>query len=340
MTEVIKELIFEEQIRKEEGSDFSTLFLRGDDSLSAFLGQGGVSSEKEFVKFILSRMDRKEAERIEKGLIIPPADFGCSVCSVKGENGGYLFGRNFDLRHCGMMILKSEPKNAYASISTLSPDFLLLKPGEKLTDPKYDAFVKTAALYIPMDGMNEMGLCAAVNKIQDDVIINQNDPGKINHMAGTLIRHLLDRAADVDEALKILENTNFRMARGYFVHFTVADAKGHCICAEYIDNRLHIVEEAHVVTNHYLTQGEKFGIGTDQSHIRYRTLCDIIRGKEERNERFAHGDLKQALVSVAKKNFPEDGERFTEWSIVFDQSEHSACFYRREDFEHGFVASI
>ena len=329
----------EEQLTRFEEGDFSSVLIRGDDSLSAFLERGGASTVGELHSFILSCMDEDEIRAIADGLTGIPGAGGCSVCSVKGAFGGRLFGRNFDFRRSNLMIVKSEPKTGYASIAAVNPDFLLLRSGEDIHAPRYEKLLRLAAVYLPMDGMNEKGLCAAVNKIRDEVVVDQKEEGKTDQLASTLIRTLLDRAGNAKEALEILKETNMHTASGYLVHFTIADAEGHSFCAEYIDNRLSIVESS-VVTNYYLTPGDKYGIGTKQSHLRYETLSRIISKKESIKEGFSRDDLKNALAKVAKSNYPAEGELYTEWSAVYDQSDLSVCYYRREDYEKGYVFSV
>ena len=57
-----------------------------------------------------------------------------------------------------------------------------------------------------------------------------------------------------------------------------------------------IVTETNVITNHYLSQGEKFGVGTEESHYRYNQLMSMsnnvngVMGMEE---------LKESMKSVS-----------------------------------------
>ena len=53
------------------------------------------------------------------------------------------------------------------------------------------------------------------------------------------------------------------------------DADGRSVAVEYVDNEM-IVTETPVVTNFYLADGEKQGIGTAQSHTRYEILIQTL----------------------------------------------------------------
>lgn len=91
--------------------------------------------------------------------------FGCSTLAVKDENGNSLFGRNFDWNTCDAMIIQNLPEQGYASISTVNMDFITVSGISLSSLP--DEIQALAALYAPLDGINEMGLAVSVNMIQD-----------------------------------------------------------------------------------------------------------------------------------------------------------------------------
>lgn len=63
---------------------------------------------------------------------------------------------------CEAWVVSSKPETGYASISTVNMDFIG-SVASKLPDS-----VRTiVALYAPLDGMNEKGLCVSVNRIDD-----------------------------------------------------------------------------------------------------------------------------------------------------------------------------
>ncbi len=335
MKAIIQKIEPGEHITRNPEGHFSSVLIRGDDTFKDFLAQGGAADITSLRRFILSKLDREYVEEIASGLMLHSRNGGCSVCNVRSDRGGYLFGRNFDFQRSNMLIVKSEPVTGYASLSTVNPDFIGMRTGQSIFDEKYERLLRLMAVYMPVDGMNEKGLCVSVNKIRDEEITQQTHPGRTDQTASTLLRTMLDCAEDVDEAVEILERTNYHSFEGGVLHFAVADAKGRSVCVEYIDNLLHIIDSP-VVTNFYLTEGEKHGIGTYQSQLRYRKLCDTIREKDLKNEGFSREELKKALSSVAKSNYKVDGELYTEWSVIYDRNELSAQYYRREDYEHGY----
>ena len=238
----------------------------GDYGFDEFLAQGGTSSDAEVVSFLM------ESGMADFGnLLFGGNPFGCSTLAVKDEDGNSLFGRNFDWNTCHAMIIQNLPAHGYASLSTVNMDFIKVS-GIRLSSLP-DEIQALAGLYAPLDGVNEKGLAVSVNMIQDSDTIAQ-DTDRPDITTTTAVRLLLDRAASVEEAIDLLSGYDLHASFGYMVHFAVADREGSSVVVEYINNEM-LVTKTPVVTNFYLAEGEKNGIGTQQSHERYGILCAL-----------------------------------------------------------------
>ena len=92
-----------------------------------------------------------------------------------------------------------------------------------------------------------------------------------------------------------------------------------------------LVTETKVVTNHYLSEGEKQGIGSNQSHIRFDTLSAYSGPADDL-------DVRDMLESVAQKNYPQTDGSYekTMWSIVYCPEGRCADFYFAENYEHSY----
>ncbi len=305
----------------------SAVRYEGNYGFDEFLSRGGASGDEEVIEFLtknlLGNLDLEFADDI----------FGCSTITARNADEGILFGRNFDWNSCDAMVVLAYPENAYASISTVNMDFIRQGAGG-MTDLalKADEVRTTAALYGPLDGMNEKGLAVSVNMIQDSDTIDQNTE-KPDLTTTTAIRLLLDQAETVEEALELLGRYDMHASMGMMVHFAIADALGNSVAAEYIGNEM-IVTETPVVTNFYLSEGKKYGIGTKQSHERYEILMNCLK----ENPVMDGIDVRNALDQVSKDNFGEFES--TEWSIVFHLSEGKADYYHRENYTHGYTFSL
>ena len=94
------------------------------------------------------------------------------------------------------------------------------------------------------------------------------------------------------------------------------------------------VTETSVVTNFYLAEGSKEGIGSQQSHERYQALEDKLGS----TALFDEAAMAETLESVSKRHF-NDGET-TEWSQIMDQQAGTVTYFHREDFSQAFVFQI
>ncbi|MCH5267391.1 MAG: linear amide C-N hydrolase [Lachnospiraceae bacterium] len=306
---------------------FSTVKYSGDYKLNEFLEQGGASTDAEVMRFLTEHLFSGVS-----GLKYSGDVFGCSTISVKSPDGNYLFGRNFDWdSSCEALVVSSVPEGGYTSLSTVNMDFIAAGAGMDLGQLS-DQMQTVAALYAPLDGMNEKGLCVSVNMIQDSATIKQNT-NKPDITTTTAVRLLLDLAADVDEALKLLKQYDMHASMGMMVHFALADAGGRSVVVEYIGNEM-VVIDTPVVTNFYLASGEKYGVGTKQSHTRYEILTELL----EKNDTMEMQDVKDALDSVSKDNFGE--YESTEWSIVYDQGSGAVLYYHRENYGKAYPFQV
>ena len=305
---------------------FSAVRYDGDYSFDQFLEQRGAESDQDVLNFLNHTVFGKDY-----GLKIGGDAFGCSTLSVKKADGGYLFGRNFDWQSCDALVVTAYPDNGYASISTVNLDFI--KQGAGFASYfMSDEVMSTAALYAPLDGMNEKGLCVSVNMIQDSATISQNT-GKPDITTTTAIRLMLDKAASTEEALTLLRQYDLHASMNYMIHFAIADSEGNSVAVEYINDEM-IVIETPILTNFYLAEGDKNGIGTQQSHTRFEILAKTL----EENSDMTVPEVRDTLDSVSKDNFNE--YESTEWSIIFDQSALSAIYYHRENYETGYFFQL
>ena len=301
---------------------FSAVRYDGDYSFDQFLEQGGAGSDQDVLRFLTETVFGKDY-----GLQMGGDAFGCSTISVANTDGGYLFGRNFDWQACDALVVTAYPKDGYASISTVNLDFI--KQGVGFASHfMSDEIMTIAALYAPLDGMNEKGLCVSVNMIQDSATIRQNTD-KPDITTTTAIRLMLDKAATTEEALTLLKQYDLHASMNYMVHFAIADSEGNSAAVEYINDEM-VVIETPVLTNFYLAEGEKNGIGTQQSHTRFEILT---KTREEKSD-MTIPEVRDMLDSVSKDNFNE--YESTEWSIVFDQLALTAIYFHREDYETGY----
>ena len=298
----------------------------GDYGFDGFLSQGGASSDSAVADYLISFLSHG-FYKIESS--VQTGEFGCSTICVKDEQGTVYFGRNYDWEACRAMIVHTKPTDGYESISTCCLDFLGFSESYTPDGSMMDRMQTLAAIYVPLDGMNEKGLVVADLMAGDNEQTHQRT-GKPGLTTTTAIRLLLDKAADVDEALALLRQYDMNSSIGSAHHLSIADASGRSVVVEYVGGKM-LVTETNVVTNHYLADGEKQGIGSEQSHTRFDTLSAHTGPADEMG-------VRDLLESVAQKNYPQkDGSREkTMWSIVYCLDGRCADFYFAENYGHSY----
>lgn len=297
----------------------------GDYGFQGFLEHNGASSDEQVLDYLMENVVDISGLDVIKGM------FGCSTIQTENAQHDILFGRNFDWVNSNALIIESHPQDAYASISTVNLDFI--QNGSSVSfDLLPDDVLAKVAMYAPLDGMNEKGLAISVNMIQDFDVIEQNEKQQ-DLTTTTAIRLVLNQAANVEEAIALLADYNLHSSMDLMIHFAIVDALGNRVVVEYINNEMKVID-APVVTNFYLSEGEKQGIGTSQSHERYNILMDLL----DNHETMDMEQVKDALNRVSKNNFGEFES--TEWSIVYNLNQKEIHYYHRENFDQRYVFHI
>ena len=320
--DAMQSIMFTDRIEELEAG-LSVVAFEGDDLFTAFLEAGGAQSDAQVASFLTAKLLTGEGSVELNGQF-----FGCSTLSAQTPEGQRLFGRNFDWNHCNALIVRSTPEHGYASVSTVNTDFISASGVPMGLLPH--GIRALIGLYAPLDGMNAAGLAVSVNMIQDNATIAQ-ETDKPDLTTTTTVRLLLNQAATVDEAIGLLTAYDLHASMGMMVHFAIADKAGRSVVVEYIDNEM-VVTETPVVTNFYLSEGEKNGVGTQQSHERYEQLMRLDSAA------LTMDAMRDAMDSVSKDNF--GGFESTEWSIVMNQRTGEMRYFHREDYENGYVVQL
>lgn len=313
-------------------NDTKVVLNKGSDGVNSFLKSGGASSITDTLLYL-----GKNIAGFHYSAPSPKTYDACTAFQVKNKDGGYYFGRNFDYTPCDALIILNEPKEGYKSISTADTNFItdaLKGYGHYIPDD----LMKKIGLYMPLDGLNEKGVGVSINMIDSPEIIDQ-DTGKTDQICVTAARTILDKAANVDQAIQILKDSDFHTWKGFMVHLFISDAQGHHVTAEWYDNQLHITE-TDVITNFYVTPGPKYqgnekDEGSDTSHIRYETVRKLLDQYPEQSAL----DVRDTLSATNKVNFPNTTST-TEWSVVYDQQNLTATYYRQRDYKQAYVISL
>ncbi len=237
---------------------------------------------------------------------------GCTAFVVKNESGDILFGRNFDFLYAPSLQLYTAPNNGYASVSTVNLAFAGYS-GDNLPDGSFfNTFLTLAAPFLPFDGMNEKGLAIALLAVpRAEVPYN---PDKITLNTTTAIRLVLDKAATVEEAIELLKQYNIYFSGGIECHYLIADASGHSVIVEYVNQELCVVEsetEYQIASNFIAYNGLNIGEGFTEFE-RYDRVQNAI---EENNGMLEVSGAIQLLADVGV--FDGDIDKL-QWSVLYN----------------------
>ena len=115
----------------------------------------GAATDDELVSFV--------TKQILKGVSFDVnPDGACSTFVATNLEDESLFGRNFDYVHSIGLIVRTQPKNGYESISLVNLNHLGLSLENMPTKNFINRVITLAAPYAPLDGMNERGLAIGV----------------------------------------------------------------------------------------------------------------------------------------------------------------------------------
>ncbi|MER7420099.1 C45 family peptidase [Micromonospora peucetia] len=225
--------------------------------------------------------------------------FGCSLFAAAGDPDRPLFARNFDWDANPALVLRTDPPDAYASISVVDMSYLGVGG-----DPAGDRRLLDAPL-LPFDGMNERGL--AVGLAADDGARADPDPGKATVGSVRILRLVLDRAATVDEAVAVFERHNVDFDGGPALHYLIADGTGASAVVEFVDGRMRVERGSggwRALTNVPVT-----GVAEERRRAdhRYRVIAEALEES---------GGVADA--SAAFRILRDVRQAHTRWSVTYD----------------------
>ena len=237
----------------------------------------------------------------------------CSAFLTQDEDGHTLTGRNFDYSETDLLVVYTNPADGYASIgmAPLASLNIGITDGIEATS-QLGRILMLASPYMCVDGINEKGLMIAVLDLVPPRTRQNTGKPKINTMVA--VRMLLDRAATVDEAVRMLEQYDFNAMSLYAQHFFIADAQGNSTVVEWkLNNQIGEetgfqmkVTDSPVCTNFWLCDGETAG-----KCKRFDTLTQLLVEKPVNTPE----DTLHNLEAASVKN--------TEWSCVYWLSDFS-----------------
>lgn len=310
-----------------------------------------IDSNAKLLEYVVARIGKGIPIKMKSSQVADEngetATMNCtSFQAAKAGGEGFWYGRNYDYFKNPTMVTISRPRKGYSSIAV--SDMSHFGYGlEKLPEKFMARLNCLAAIYAPVDGINEKGLCTSIMALPKQAARQEGG----SHAVGTtvIMRLWLDRCATVDEALGMLDSLDVRhdAAVGSGYHYMVADAQGGCAVVEFDKDdgwKTMIVrkgegEKSMLVTNHLLS--EKYyttepdpAVGNPHSRSwwRYETAGSYL---QEHGGMLTFDQAQECLAMVHWKDLVwENGMvEDTQYSNVYDQSECTLALRNWNDYE-------
>ena len=296
----------------------------GDDGFDGLVEQGGAKTSGELSGYIINFLSQgyyKSEIKTKK------TDYGCSTLAARTSDGNVLMGRNFDFPSALGVIMHCIPDKGYETITTFNVQFYGF--GEDFKPEGFkNQYMCLTGLFIALDGINEKGLAIA-DLMAGDTIQTHQRTSKPDLTTTAAISYMLKNAANVDEALKLLEGIDMHSDIGSAHHYAMADASGRSVVVEYVDNKM-VVVESPALANHYLCE-QKLNEGLKEGDDRYDRLClrfDQTGGVMNEKQ------LTDAIASVSQPQ--RKGFLGTAWTMVMNLSHPSVTYYSLRHFDKPF----
>jgi hypothetical protein len=255
--------------------------------------------------------------------------FSCTSLAVRGSDSRELFGRNFDWAAHIALLIFVHPRVGYSSVAMCNVGAGLgYETDRALGDPRNEDALLRSQLF-PFDGMNERGVAMSLMAVASSS--PPSDPRKQTVSNFVLIRLVLDRARNVDEATRLIRGYNWDFS-DMSVHYLIADAAGDSAVVEFVDRDVKVIRGERnvgfqVCTNNNLSDMEKAGLhmphvanfpfdGTLGATVwRYAKVYESLNGKAGK---ITMADAMSILEQVTTAHVPSSLLGNTMWSAVYD----------------------
>lgn len=287
--------------------------------------QQGIKKDSDISDFVTKNMlDRLPLIGLENFLNakLGIVESGCTAFITKNDKGDIIYGRNYDYIYSPSLILKTSPENGYSSVSTVNLRLLgfgnnnLPENLKMQTLPsKFVNMLLLLAPYIPFDGMNEKGV--AVSMLTVPAAVPPYYPEKKGINTTVALRLILDKAANVEEAIALLHKYNVYFSGGIPCHFFIGDKSGNSVIVEYLDHEMKLVypeNDFQVASNFLAYDDRKPGKGYDR--------CSLVEEKLIENSSVITN--QEALDLLARVGVFEGGDDCLQWSVLYNLSKQTS----------------
>lgn len=239
------------------------------------------------------------------------AETACSCFFTEDSEGKHILGRNYDMLSDGGVMVHTKPESGYESIAIADISHMNLgEHSDYSMDSDEAKSLLNASPYCISDGLNEKGL--SVSLLTIDTQHTPEDTDKGDMLIYSSMRAVLDKCADVDEAVKFLEGYGMFSPGNHSYHLFLNDKGGNSAVIEWAQGETYVVSGS-VATNIMLNNCDN----PEEEDYRYAKLFKRINDGTDMSKE----DATLLLADVSQR-------KATAWSAVYDLDNFKveACF--------------
>ncbi|UCD64776.1 MAG: linear amide C-N hydrolase [Candidatus Zixiibacteriota bacterium] len=256
----------------------------------------------------------------------------CSIFS-KAADDSVMMGRNWDNQNVGSIIVSLyHPPNGYSSISfarAIDMGFPLNLHLEQIKSSELGGKLLLAPFYAT-DGINERGLAVAVAGVRQITHSAKSDKELV--FVTFMVRKILDRASNVEEAVDLVEDfIPFDLDRNSLnTHFFVADSSGKSVILEYAQDQWRTIYPDNpwqVLTNKPIYNVPDKDLR--DKCCRYRSISETLESAETNADR-----------ETGMKILQDVAQRGTTWSVIYSPPTRELHFSVYQKWDVVYHSSI
>lgn len=264
------------------------------------------------------------AARAEWAAVAGMPPFGCTLFAALGDPDRPIVARNFDWQPHPAMVVRSRPRNGFASTAVTDLAYYGYADGSRpldLDDPEVRKRLARAPS-LAFDGVNEHGLF--IGLAADEGAQASYSPELLAVSGVGVQRLVLDRCRTVESAKAVLATYNLDFSGGPALHYLIADRAGAATVVEFVGDKL---------TFHDRPRRQPWLV---LENFNYGAVPEPERSSYPRwngcTERLAASEGRMG-VGAALETLYDVRQGHTQWSVVYDLATGDAHLYTGQQRE-------
>ncbi|MBE6760530.1 MAG: hypothetical protein E7554_10710 [Ruminococcaceae bacterium] len=302
----------------------------GSYGLDDLIEQGGVSTDGELMEFLSGQyffglMDMPDVVSGPSG----SSDGVLSVLNSDCENSRALTGRSHSCQSQTMtMIVSTRRSDGRETVTTVDIGRLGYTPYDR--PGLFNGYAALASVYLPLDGMNDHGLCVTAVELPGDPR-PVTDTVRPDLTVTAAVRMLLDSTTTVEEAVEMLGRFDIYPSFGCDYHLLISDREGSTAAIEWYDGQMYRVNIPYISNERvYSPDGLTGAAGFDTETGRIMTL---LAGSYSQYD--GHMTTEQILGVIGRAATRAGG-----WGVVYDSYTDTAYFRFEGETEKQVTVSM